>query len=102
MTAQAMASCAPAKRPTLAPPTRRRAKTHGSAGRACSRSDLLSAALDVDTCSAERSKNSAPIYDLAGHYSCHWCAPEGAAVERRVARTAGRIGRVIRPGVIER
>ena len=33
-------SCALAKRPTRAPPTKKRAKTPGNAGRACSRSDF--------------------------------------------------------------
>src|SRR5271168_4288590 len=97
-----MASCVPAKRPTPAPPTKKRAKIHGNAGRACSRSNFLQLALHAVESSAEMSKNSAAIYNLAGHDSGHWCSAEGAAVERRVARTAGRIGRVVGPGVIQR
>src|ERR1700722_3031524 len=130
MTAPVMGSCAPAKRPTQAPPTKKRAKIHGNAGRACSRSDSRQLALHVamraqdlkvrsnskeiafprqvaPNClpisgSAERSKDSAAIYDLAGHDSGHCRSAEGASVERRVARTAGRIGRMGRPCMIRR
>src|ERR1700677_3412560 len=54
MTAPVMASCAPVKRRTQAPPTKKRAKSHGNAGRACSRSDFRQLAPHVAKCSAER------------------------------------------------
>src|ERR1700733_7370594 len=74
------------------PPTKKREKIHGNAGRACSRSDFRQLALHVAGCGAEKSKDSAAIYDFAGHDRGHWRSTEGTAVERRVARTAGGLG----------
>src|SRR5580704_13889751 len=97
-----MASCAPAKRPTQAPPTKKHAKTHGNAGRPCSRIDFLSLAPPGVKSRVELPKDSAAIYDLAGYDGGHRCSPKRAAVERRVARTTGRIRRMVRPGVLQR
>src|ERR1700732_2783185 len=94
-----MASCAPAKRPTPAPPTKKHAKTHGNAGGACSHSDCQRF---VAIQRAERLRDSAAINDLASHDGGHGCSPKRAAVERRVARTAGRSRRMVGPCVIER
>src|ERR1017187_5105579 len=46
MKAPGTASCAPAKRPTLATPTKKPAMTRGNAGKVCSRSDVWLEFLD--------------------------------------------------------